>query len=66
MVVDEILLVRQLVQLCGVDTVIIDKFGCFIGIITTLEETIAWYRYELQLYTNRNRNRKNGIKMEDQ
>lgn len=32
---------------CGVDTVIIDKFGCFGGVITTVGmETIAWYRYE--------------------
>lgn len=31
----------------GIDTVIIEKYGCFGGVITTVGmETLAWYRYE--------------------
>ena len=31
----------------GVDTILLEKFGCFGGVITTVGmETIGWYRYE--------------------
>ena len=31
----------------GVDVILVEKFGCFGGVITTVGmETIAWYRYE--------------------
>lgn len=31
----------------GADVIIMERFGCFGGVITTVGmETIAWYRYE--------------------
>lgn len=31
----------------GVDTILIERYGCFGGVITTVGiETLAWYRYE--------------------
>jgi len=32
---------------CGVDVIIMERFGCFGGVITTVGmETVGWYRYE--------------------
>jgi flavin-dependent dehydrogenase len=31
----------------GADTILLERYGCFGGVITTVGmETIAWYRYE--------------------
>ena len=34
-------------QRAGADTMLVERFGCFGGVITTVGmETLAWYRYE--------------------